>query len=291
MRTTRIIALFTALFVLFAACGGGDETSRTGAQASPTAGPAGENGDAAGETGDAPSGDAGDGGTSSGDTGSSADTASATPPPQGEPPLAAPEGTVNRPRPGTYLYDLEGSERSPFCPNPDGCPYGPDAQVDHDLDVDDQVYTVVVTTSEGGGRMTTRTRWEDARVLLLSTRTVTPVGTFGCEFNPPVEIARFPVKTEAFGPQQWSGENCEGTTTIEVIGQEDATDANGKVWTTWKVHQRTEYRFGDVSGVLEGDVWTSPDLGYSIRSDTRNEGTFQSQPISSHQITLLKRHP
>ncbi len=115
-----------------------------------------------------------------------------------------------------------------------------------------------------------------------------------------MEILHVPVKAETFPAQEWSSENCEGTTNITVVGQEDTQDANGNTWSTWKIEQETDYTFrsgqGTATGTLQTTTWFSPDLGNGVRSHDRNDGEFKNQTgtgqqFSSDTTTTLKNHP
>lgn len=294
----RSIALTALLLLALAACGGGEETTSTSARGgSPT--PTGatatpEATEGAEEDTPAPAdpGTTGDGAGDAGDSGDVGETGEDPPPPP-----EAPEGEVNRPKTGKYVYDLEGTRKNPFCPA--GCEYPDDATRTTEISADGDVYTAKATNSEEAGSTTSRARWESNRVLLLFTKIEGPV-QFSCTFEPPVEILHMPVKAETFPAQPWSSDDCEGTTKITVVAEEDVQDANGKTWPTWKIEQETDYRFegdqGTASGKTRSTTWLSPDLGTAVKSHERNDGEFAGQtgtrsPIDSDTTTTLKRHP
>lgn len=287
----RFLPLLLVLTLGLAACGGDDDTDRTAARdATPTP-------DATGTT-DAttPDPDGADGGGEPGGAatpapggGADGDTPQTTPAPV-EP---APEGRLNRPRAGRYLYDLEGSRSGPGTVGDQ--PYADGARVTIDLSVQGDVYTARSSTNQEQGATTNRNRFDAEGVVLEYTRLDSPFTSFECTYQPPVRILRYPLRAEAYPKQEWSNADCSGSVQIRITGRADV-QAAGRTWTTWVVETVTDYRFGtSVEGRMEGTTWYAPDLGTAVRNDMRNQGTFRStgssQPFSSHQITTLLQHP
>lgn len=293
--TRKITAFVVLMLLLGSACGSGDDGERASSVSSPSPGAATGPTGATDEPGDGTTTEpgatsAGPGATQAPGRGGSSTAASG-----GEQPVKpAKPGGINRPAEGVYRYDLEGSQTSPFCPT--GCPFDEDAEVQVEVDANGDTYTVSSTgEGQGSGRSTNTLRWQDDQVLLLRTENATQVGTFGCTFNPPVKTADIPIQARSW-TVDWKGDDCEGRTTVNVVAQEEIADATGRKWSTWKIEQRTEYRFQDVSGVLEGPAWFSPDLGLQVKADQRNDGSFttqtgQKQNFSAHTITTLKKRP
>lgn len=305
----RSIALLSLLLLTMAACGGGDDAASTSARgASPTptdatATPTPTDEDEESDGGstapptsapdDDSSGDAGAGGQEDDPAGNDAGDGSGSQQPQ-----AAGEGQVNRPATGDYVYDLDGTTTDPF--NPAGREYPDDATQTVEVSRDGDVYSSKTTNSEESGASTTRVRWEADRALLLMTKQEQPGVTFSCTFEPPVEILHIPIRAETFPTQQWSSDNCEGTTDITVVGEEDVQDANGNTWSTWRIEQETDYTFrsgqGTATGTLQTTTWFSPDLGNGVKSHNQNDGEFKNQTgtgqeFHSDTTTTLISHP
>ncbi len=285
----RLLPLLLVLTLGLAACGGDDAGPTAARDATPTP-DATDDGDTTtpapddGEGGGGPEGDAtpAPGGGSGGDP-------QATPAPV-EP---APEGRLNRPRAGRYLYDLEGSRSGPGTVSEQ--PYGDGARVTIDVSAEGDVYTARSSTNQEQGATTNRTRFDAEGVLLEYTRLDSPFASFECTYTPPVRILRYPLKAETYPAQEWSNSDCSGSVDIRVTGQAEI-QAAGRTWTTWVVESVTDYRFGtSVEGRMEGTTWYAPDLGTAVRNDMRNQGTFtstgSSQSFSSHQVTTLLQHP
>jgi hypothetical protein len=286
----KLIVLLAVLALVAAACGGGDDEAELATRAAtptPAAEDAPEPGEENGETpapGEQP-------GTGTGDEpeGSVTD-------PEAVPPAAEP-GQPNRPRAGTYVYDLSGQASDPL--NPAGPPrsFPDDAEVQSEISWDGDIQTVVTTNSEAPGRTTTRWRWSADRLEFLSIRTQMPGGDFGCVFEPPILAANFPIQTGSLPDQSWGCEDSDGSgeTSITIEGQEDVQDANGQTWSTWRVSTSTQFDFGQVRGNQESTSWMSPDLGVDIRSEGSQDGEFGgpvgAQSFASEQQTALKRYP
>jgi len=292
--TNRFVAALFASALLFAACGSGDDVDPAAAGGpSPTAeGQDGDDTDADAGTDD---GDPSGSGATTAPGGASATQAPAATP---APVKKASEGEVNRPRAGSYVYDLDGRGTGPGCTDPNGCATPDGATSTDEVSYSGDVMTVKTTSSEGSGATTTRFRWEAKRLLLLQIRTDTAFGSFGCTFEKPVTVAKFPIKVESYGKQTWKGDGCEGSSTIEIVGQEDVKDASGKTWKTWKSNQDTVYDFGSVSGTIDGMQWQSPDLGWTIRSQEESDGTITGggpggtgANFQVEGTTALKSHP
>lgn len=210
--------------------------------------------------------------------------AAATAPP---PPQPAPEGQYNKPRPGNYVYSLEGESSSPFQPNPQPYPSGSEFTVNVTASGNDYAFRI----DDSGQGQTTVLRYEPNRVLLVSLEIRLPGQTMKCNYNPPIEIARLPVQPGQYPTQQSSGNNCSAKVTVRVDGQENVTVPAG-TYKTWKAFQRTEFQFGsDLSGVVEGFNWVSPDLGTDLQTDQNTDATYRGSRITSHDITKLKTFP
>lgn len=210
----------------------------------------------------------------------------------------APEGSINRPRPGTYVYDLDGKSSDPLNPAAPPEDYAGDAEATVKIGQSGDINSAEASNTESPGVVTIRTKWEPSRILLVSLKTETPLGEINCVFDPPIEIAHIPPKVETFPTQNWkcSGEDGEGKTDIQFVGKETVDDANGKSWSTWKVMTKTQSTSPDFSISQEDTRWVSPDLGIEIRSDGKSSGSFKTQAgttqnFSSESRTVLKKHP
>lgn len=284
----KLVPLVAALHLLAASCGSENEAELTTTE--------GTSEPRATETA-APEATAKAGGAAGGGSGGQAGGGEAQEAPA--PVQPAPEGGVNRPRAGTYVYNLDGKASDPTNPTAPEREYREDAEVFADVSHSGDVTTMERSTSEEGGVFTTRTRWEVGRVLLLSVKTEVPIlGTFSCSFDPPLLIATLPIKPETFPTQEFkgSGNACNGKLDITVVQQEPSSDANGKSWSTWQIKVHTEASSSQFSTVSDDVRWFSPDLGMEIRTDGKTNGSFKtqagtSQNFSSESHTALKKHP
>lgn len=283
----KALVLVFALLLLGAACGGEDEAELTTTEGTSEPG--------ATETA-APEGTPKPGGTSSGGSGGQATGGSAQQ--TSAPVQPAPEGKINRPRAGTYVYDLDGQASDPLNPAAPPQDYAEDAEATVDVSRDGDINTAQASNTESPGVTTLRSKWEATRVLLLSLKTETPLGDFNCVFDPPMEIAHIPPKVETFPTQNWKckGEEGQGKTDIQVVGKETVKDAKGKSWSTWKVLVKTESTSPDFSIKQDDTRWVSPDLGVEIRSDGKASGSFKTQAgttqnFSATSKTTLNSYP
>lgn len=207
----------------------------------------------------------------------------------------AAEGGVNTPKDGTYVYAYSGESSDPF--NPGAPPERFDGELNVDVSHRGNVYTSEQTNTESPGRFTTRARWEADRILLLSYKSETPAGDFSCTLDPPLVIAKIPVKPEKFPTQTISGSGnaCEGKLDITVEAKETVKDANGKDWETWRAHVMLQVGNDQFTSTSDQRQWLSPELGVEIRSDGTSSGEFKTpggaQQFGGKATTVLKRHP
>lgn len=190
-------------------------------------------------------------------------------------------GKTQPPKDGRYTYDFSGKGTDPA--NPSGPERSFEGESYTDVSHSADVYTFETTNSEEAGRTTTRTRWSASKVELLEISIETPIGTYGCKFDPPLVITKFPVKPESYPTQTFKGEGnaCNGKLDITIVRQEAATDATGRSWNTWRVKVRTEVRSTNLTAITNETRWASPDLGIEIRSEATSNGEFKSGTFSS----------
>jgi hypothetical protein len=214
----------------------------------------------------------------------------ATQAPAGQVPPAA-EGQVNRPKAGRYVYDISGESTSPFAPGPQKFPSG--SQLTTRITHSGNTNTDETTSSAQAGRVVAKTRWESARVLLLSYTVEQSGQTLSCTFNPPLEIIHIPIKAETFPSQNLSGQGnaCGGTLRITVEGQENVKDATGKTWSTWRVKVRQEVKNNQLNTTADETRWFSPDLGVQVRSQSNQSGSFSGANFSSKTTSVLRSYP
>lgn len=283
----KALAILCASVLLFAACGreGDEEAEILGASgsASPTATDDAEKSAKPGE----PTAAAADATTAPGEQPSKTSAPAA--------PKPAPQGQLNQPKAGDYIYTLKGKASDPFNPAAGEQDYSGELEVE--ISHSGNITTREQTSSNEAGRQTVRTRRESNRILLLSFKQETPQGDFSCEFNPAPEIAHIPVKVEKFPSQDLKGKGnaCGGKLDIDVQRMEPAKDAAGKSWSTWRVlvHQTTETDQFKIDNTETR--WISPDLGVEIRTDGKSDGEIKagatSQKFTRTAATALKERP
>jgi hypothetical protein len=287
----RPLTALACLFVLLSACGNDGATRTSGSSPAPgqTTAVTDEAAGATPEAGSATTDPGASGAPKATAPGGPGGTSTATPAPVS----TAQPGRVNRPRTGRYIYDLSGSQSNPFTVGEE--PYPPDSRMFVELTASGDEYTSKTTTNADQTETTEKARWEQDRVLLTYLAVRVPnIANFQCTITPPVQILKMPMAAGAFPTQRFENtkDNCSGTVDINVIGQEDAKDATGKVWKTWKISNSTTYTFqGGFQGKASGFIWMAPDLGTVVRADERNEGRFEGGTFKSHNVTVLRQRP
>jgi hypothetical protein len=227
-------------------------------------------------------------------SGVSSTTVGRTPSATSAAPVAAELGEVRRPRLGKYVYDVEGTRRSPFAQGEQPIPKGTTSTTEllsaTDVPPGTEYTARTTSTEDNSATTTTKTRWEATREVLLHIRIETSAATLECAYTPPLETRHFPMKAEMFVKQSWSNEQCSGTAQITVIGQEDLTAA-GRTWRAWKVKKHITLAFPGLDTTVDQIVWFSPDLGVDIKMDQTNEATFNQASIKSHTVSVVRSFP
>lgn len=222
-------------------------------------------------------------------------TAAPTGASQTQPTKPAAEGGVNTPKDGSYVYTYSGESDDPF--NPAAPPQRFDGELTVEISHEGNVYTSEQTNTETPGRFTTRTRWETDRILLLSFKTETSGGDFSCTFDPPLLVAKIPIRPETFPTQNFKGTGnaCEGKLDITVEGQETVKDATGRSWDTWRARIRLQAGNEQFTNTTDQKQWLSPELGVEVRTDGTSHGEIRtaggSQTFDGKATSALKRHP
>jgi hypothetical protein len=212
---------------------------------------------------------------------------------QTAPPAA--QGGVNTPKDGKYVYTYKGEATDPF--NPAAPPQKFDGELTIESSHQGNVYTSEQTNTESPGRVTTRSRWEATRITLLSFKTETAGGDFSCTFDPPLLIAKIPIKPETFPTQQLKGTGnaCDGKLDISVQAKETVQDATGKSWSTWRVRVKLQVGNEQFTNTTDQTQWFSPELGIEIKTDEVSNGEVRSpggaQKFSGKSGSVLKSHP
>ncbi|HVL81376.1 MAG TPA: hypothetical protein VM840_07285 [Actinomycetota bacterium] len=211
-----------------------------------------------------------------------------TPTPQPVP--QAQPGTSNRPRLGDYTYDLSGATTSPIDPAGRSYPEGSTQRVI--VQADGDVYSAHTPgVGAAASSSTTRVRWSGDGVRLLSMRLDIAGRGYECTYDPPIQILRFPIRAESYPAQTGRGRDCETTVEIRLTGREDVSVPSG-TWSSWRIETKVDYRFGtQLQGTATGTNWYSPDLGFEVRGERQNSGTYQGQPFNSTANTALRAHP
>jgi hypothetical protein len=205
----------------------------------------------------------------------------------------ASEGGVNTPKDGSYVYTYKGEQTGPTSPSPQRFDGERTVESSHE----GNVYTSESTNTEQPGRFTTRTRWEPTRILLLAFKNENPAGDFNCTFDPPLVIAKIPIKAEKFPTQQLKGTGnfCDGKLDITFERQEPMKDATGRSWSTWRVRVQLQAGNQQVTTTSDETQWFSPELGAEIKTDGTTNGEAQTpggpQKFSGKSTSVLKSHP
>jgi len=281
------------LLLLAAACGGGKKesalTTNEGASASPGASASAAPGKSAAPA--ASGAKTSGGGATTGSKSSSASKQSTS--------AAAPKvvaGGYAPPKDGSYVYRMDGDATNPF--NPAAPPQKfSNETLTKKISHSGNVITTEQTTSTSAGTSTQRVRWESDRVLLLYVNASTPQGDYGCTFNPPLLITKFPVKPGTIPTQHFkgSGNACNGTLDITVERRESSKDANGKTWDAWRVHVKTSANAGQFTQNSDDTRWVSPVISEEVRStgkvDIKINGAAGSQTAHQNLTTALRSYP
>jgi hypothetical protein len=202
---------------------------------------------------------------------------------------------VNTPKDGRYVYTYKGEASDPF--NPTAPPEPFDGERTVEVSHSGNVYTSEETNTEMPGRFTLRTRWEPSRIQLLSFQTETAAGDFNCNFDPPLLIAKIPIRPETFPTQPFkgSGNACEGKLDITVERQEAMKDTTGRSWSTWRIRVKLQAGNDQFTSTTDQTQWFSPDLGIEVRADGTSQGEFRtptgSQRFEGKSTSVLKSHP
>lgn len=283
----RLLVALCALLLVFTACGGDKKEAQLTTDATGT--PSAEETTKPGETAKTNDGATGSGGQTDGGGSGTQTTTTAKP---------ASEGGVNRPKEGEYIYDLDGKATDPLNPAGGQQSYPSDAEVYVDVSYSGAVTSQERTSSEQSGAFTTRSKMESDKILFLSFKTETQIGTFSCTFDPPLLIAHIPLRAETIPKQQFkgSGNACDGNVTIQYVKQQNVADGKGKSWSTWQVKVHTEANSDQFSQKSDDVRYLSPDLGIEIKSDGTSSGTFKTQAGTNQNFnaethTLLKKYP
>lgn len=209
---------------------------------------------------------------------------------------AAPEGGVNRPREGTYAYAYESRQTNTATPDATPRRSKPNATFTSKVSRDGDVYTFADNSSEGPAVATRRQRWEDDRVLEVSSEITANDKKAGCTYSEPIEVLRIPLKKEKLEPQELrgSGTNCNGTRTIAFEEREDVLDDAGLTWSTWRITSETVIKT-DV-GLTQRSTdtrWFSPDLGKEVKLEGVTEYIDPDGKVTvrAEQSVLLTSFP
>jgi hypothetical protein len=290
----RVLAVLAAAMLLLAACGregAEDESTLTSESAVPTASAGGgaeatDVPDAAATASAAAGGGATGGGATTAPTSAARTAAPATS--DRKPPA---EGRANPPTDGTYVYSYSGTASDPF--NPSGPPEKFNGELTTQSSHSGSTYTAEITNSEQPGRTTIRTRWSSTKVEMLSLKTESAAGDFGCTFDPPLLIIKFPIKPETFPTQTLKGEGnaCNGSLDITIVKKTTQKDATGKSWSVWEVKVKTTLKSGQLTLTQQETRWLSPELGVEIRSNGTSDGKYAAQSFKTTSTSALKKHP
>lgn len=208
----------------------------------------------------------------------------------------ADEGGVNKPREGTYTYTLTSETTNASTPDAPARTSPPDATWTSTISYEgDDVVVTKDKTSQGSAESTVKRSWEQDAVREISFGTTTEQGEGGCTFDEPVVVLELPIEEGKLPTHEFEGEgaNCNGERTITVEGREDATDANGHVWPTWKITVESVTRSTGLTNRQRDTRWFSPDLGKDIRIEGVGEYVNPSGGVAARAETeiVLESYP
>jgi len=286
----KFVVPVVALLLLAGACGGGKKestlTNNQGASATPSATTSAKPGKTTGSA--KPGATVAAGGATTSSKSSSGTTQA------GGTTTKVVAGGYLPPKDGTYVYRLDGEATTPFNPTPQKFS---NETLTKKISHSGNVITTEQTTSTSSGTSTQRVRWESDRVLLLYVNASTPQGDYGCTFNPPLLITKFPVRPGTIPTQQFkgSGNACNGTLDITIVRRESAKDNNGKSWDAWRANVKTSASTGQFTQNSSDTRWVSPALAEEVRSTgtftLKINGAGGSQTSHGSQTTALKSYP
>jgi hypothetical protein len=285
----KVLAFLAAAMLLLAACGreGPEDSS-----ALTTSDPSAPTASADAVASEAPGAATAKASAPAGSTATTAPgTSAATAAPATSDRTAPAEGRANPPADGTYVYNYSGEASDPF--NPAGPPTKFSGELTNEISHSGSTYTAEITNSEQPGRTTIKTRWSAAKVEMLSLQTESAAGDFGCTFNPPLLITKFPIKPETFPTQQLKGEGnaCNGSLDITVVRKTTAADATKKSWSVWEVKVKTQIKSGQLTITQNETRYVSPELGVEVKSVGTSDGQYAAQKFKTSSTSTLKRHP
>lgn len=208
----------------------------------------------------------------------------------------APEDGANRPEEGTYLYRYESEVTNASTPDATPRRSKDDAVLTSEVTVDGEVVTIAERTTEGKAVATVVRRYTDEAIVEESFETEAPQGSSGCDLSDPITVIPFPLEATDVPTERFSGEgsSCDGERTVEVIGQEEVTDAEGRAWSTWKIVTENVVRSGvGVTSRSELTTWFSPALGKEIKSESVVESINAEGQVGARgeTSTLLVSYP
>jgi hypothetical protein len=208
----------------------------------------------------------------------------------------APEGGLNRPAEGTYVYALKSETENAATADAPVRTSAPDAEWQSTISYEgDDEIVQKDKISEGSAVSTVRRIWGDDGVREVSFGTTTDQGTGDCTFTEPIVVLEIPIEEGKLPTHEFEGEgvNCNGERTITVEQRDDATDANGHVWPAWRIKVTTVVKATGLTKTSTDTRWFSPDLGKDIRVNGVTEYVNPSGGVAARATTeiLLKRYP
>ncbi len=227
-----------------------------------------------------------------GATSSGADQASSDATPDVE---RAAKGEVNRPKEGTYVYAYRTEQTNAAVPDSTPRRSKADSQLTSTVSNKGDVTTTKDTSSEGPAVFTQRTRWDNDGVVDLSATLDSPQSSAGCEYDPPLQSIRLPLKKATLPLQKLAGKgaSCIGERTITVEKEESVKDARGVSWPTWRIKIETVVTQPGLTKNNTDTRWFSPDLGKDVRIEGLAEyrNSDDELTISAESSSVLKSYP
>lgn len=191
------------------------------------------------------------------------------------------------PKAGTYTYALSGSSTSALGTQQD--PSGSVLTVNFSQS-GSQITGVATSPAQQASLSTTYVLGPSAETLAASSISYPGVGTYSCTYSPPPVFLPNPLTVGAQPSQSWSGGQCSGSITVNVVDQETVSAA-GQSWPVFRVHTVIQYTAQSLSATMDNTATYSPTLGTVITSDGTTNGSAGGYSFSTHQVTTLTSHP
>lgn len=196
------------------------------------------------------------------------------------------------PKPGDYTYALSGSTQSLLLNQTD--PAGSVLVVSFGQPVPQagaSQITAVARSPQEAAVISTTYLYGAAQVAVTESSLSYPgLATYDCTYSPPPVFLPNPLRVGALPVSSWSGSQCSGTLSVDVVDAETVTAA-GQTWPVFRVHTVLAYQAQGLNATMDTTALFSPALGTVVTSDGTSTGTLSGQDFSTQQATTLTNHP